>query len=98
MLPRSELPPTSATLIYLLTRVEMADLGQAQRRDGPAAGAAPGVPVLQGARGTVFPAGAGLSDGLHRLRSPAYTARGGHVCYVFNLHGPRSNGSRPVKK
>lgn len=83
MLHRNELPPTSTTLISLLTRGEkMADLGQAQRRNGPAAGAAPGVPVLQGARGTVFPAGAGLSDGLHRLRSPAYTARGGHVRYV----------------
>lgn len=52
------------------------DLGQAQRRDGPAARAAPGVPVLQGARGAGVAPGAGFLDGLHRLRPAAYPARG----------------------
>lgn len=52
------------------------DLGQAQRRDGPAAGAALGISVLQGARRAEISPGAGLFDGLHRLRSPAYTAGG----------------------
>lgn len=53
-----------------------ADSGQAQRRDGPAAGKAPRVSVLQGAGGAIVPPGARLPHGLHRLLSPVYTARG----------------------
>ena len=55
------------------------DLGQAQCCDGPAARAALGVPVLQGARCAGVAPGAGLLDGLHRLRPPAYTARGAPI-------------------
>lgn len=87
--------PDSARCFRLVTRChDVIDLGQAQRCERSAAGAPLGVPLLQGAGRARVSIGAGLPDGLHRLRPPAYTTRGAPRSSPPVLNSNRRKSSR----